>query len=50
MKQFRGIQHIPRLNDLSAITYEYGLMDIYIAVVGGAFKGTQVKYRLLPLF
>ena len=36
MRQFGCIQHIPRLNDLFAMTYEYGLVDIDIAVVGRA--------------
>jgi len=38
VRQFGGIQHIPRLNDLSAITYEYRLVDIDIAVVGRALE------------
>jgi len=37
MKQFEGIQHIPRLNDLS-ISCEYGLVDIDIAAVGRALE------------
>ena len=32
MLQFRGIQHIPQLSDLSVITCEYRLMDIDVAV------------------
>ena len=34
--QFRGIQNIPRLSDLSTVTYKYRLMDIDIVVVGRA--------------
>lgn len=34
MRQFGSIKHIPRLNDLSAITCEYGLMEIDIAMIG----------------
>lgn len=36
MLQFKGIKHIPRLNDLSAITYEYGLVDIDVAMIRSA--------------
>ena len=36
MWQFWGIQHIPRLSDLFAITYEYRLGDIVVAVIGHA--------------
>ena len=38
MRQFGGIHHIPRLSDLFAITLEYGLVDIDIAVVGRASR------------
>ena len=37
MRQFGGIQHIPRLSDLSVVTCEYRLMDINVVVIGRAF-------------
>ena len=36
MRQFGGIQYIPRLSDLFVVTYEYRLVDIDIAVAGHA--------------
>ena len=38
MRQFGGIQHIPRLNDLSVVTCEYELVDIDVVVIGHAFE------------
>ena len=37
IRQFEGIQHIPRLSDLFVVTCEYGLMDIDVVVTGRAF-------------
>ena len=36
MQQFGGIQHIPRFSDLFVVTYEYGLVDIDVVVIGHA--------------
>ena len=38
INQFGDIQHIPQLSDLSVVSYEYGLVDIDISVVGYASK------------
>ena len=43
MQQFGGIQHIPRLSDLSVVTCEYGLMDIDVAVIAHAFELWEVR-------
>ena len=43
MRQFRGIQQIPRLSDLSVVTCEYRLMDIDVVMVGCAFKFWEVR-------
>ena len=36
IKQFGGIQHIPRLSDLFVVTCENGLVDIDVVVIGRA--------------
>ena len=38
MWQFRGIQHIPQLSDLSIVTCEYGLVDIDVVEIRHAFE------------
>ena len=38
MGQFRGIQHIPRLCDLSVVSCEYRIMDIDVAMIRRASK------------
>ena len=43
MRQFGGIQHIPRLSDPFAITCEYGLVDIDIVVVGHASEFWETR-------
>ena len=43
MRQFKGIQHIPQLSDLSTITYEYGLVDINMAIAGHASKFWEAR-------
>ena len=43
MRQFKGIQHIPRLSDLSVVTCEYRLVDIDVAVIGSAFKFWEAR-------
>ena len=36
MRQFGGIQHIPRLSDLSIFTCKFKLIDINVAVIGAS--------------
>ena len=36
MRQFGGIQHIPRLSDLSIVTCKFKLIDINVAVIGAS--------------
>ena len=43
INQFGDIQHIPQLSDLSVVSYEYGLVDIDISVVGYASEFWEVR-------
>ena len=43
IRQVRGIQHSPRLSDLSTITCKYGIMDIDVAVIGHAFEFWEAR-------
>ena len=52
MRQFGGIQHIPRLSDLSTVTYEYGLVDIDIAMIRHASRFWEMRMSSIdfPLY
>ena len=42
-RQFEGIYHIPQLNDLFIVTYEYRLINIDVAVIGRAYDFWEVR-------